>query len=50
MGKITAIYLDKFDEPIFDNPYEIYTPKRFSSKEKPKKNVDVEIMRNKLLE
>jgi len=37
MGKITAIYLDKFDEPIFDNPYEIYTPKRFSSKEKPKK-------------
>ena len=37
MGKITAIYLDKFDEPIFDSPYEIFTPKRFSSKEKVKK-------------
>ena len=37
MGKVTKIYLDKFDEPIFDSSYEIYTPKRFSSKEKVKK-------------
>ena len=38
MGKVTKIYQDKFDEPIFDSSYEIYTPKRFSSKEKDKKN------------
>ena len=37
MGKVRAIYLDKFDEPIFDSPYEIYMPKKFLSKEKVKK-------------
>ena len=37
MGKVTAIYLDKLDHPIFDSPYEIYTPKKFSSKKKVKK-------------
>ena len=38
MGKVTKVYLDKLDHPIFDSSYEIYTPKRFSSKEKDKKN------------
>ena len=37
MGKILSISLDKLDDPIFDGPYEIYTPKRFSYKEKVKK-------------
>ena len=37
MGKILSISLDKLDDPIFDSPYERYTPKRFSSKEKVKK-------------
>ena len=37
MGKILSIYLDKLDHPIFDSSYEIYSPKRFSSKEKDKK-------------
>ena len=37
MGKILSISLDKLDDPIFDGPYEIYTPKKFSSKEKDKK-------------
>ena len=37
MGKILSISLDKLDDPIFDSPYEIYKPKRFSSKEKVKK-------------
>jgi hypothetical protein len=37
MGKILSKSLDKLDDPIFDSPYEIYTPKRFSSKEKDKK-------------
>ena len=37
MGKILSISLDKLDDPIFDSPYEIYTPKRFSSKDKDKK-------------
>ena len=37
MGKILSISLDKLDDPIFDSPYEIYTPKKFSSKEKDKK-------------
>ena len=37
MGKILSISLDKLDDPIFDSPYEIYAPKRFSSKEKVKK-------------
>ena len=37
MGKILSISLDKLDDPIFDSPYEIYTSKRFSSKEKVKK-------------
>ena len=37
MGKILSISLDKLDDPIFDSSYEIYSPKRFSSKEKDKK-------------
>ena len=37
MGKILSKSLDKFDEPIFDSSYEIYSPKRFSYKEKDKK-------------
>jgi len=37
MGKILSRSLDKLDDPIFDSPYEIYKPKRFSSKEKVKK-------------
>ncbi len=37
MGKILSISLDKLDDPIFDSPYEIYTPKRFSSKKTVKK-------------
>ncbi len=37
MGKVTEILLKDFSDPIFDSPYEIYTPKRFSSKEKDKK-------------
>jgi hypothetical protein len=37
MGKVTERLLKDFSEPIFDSPYEIYTPKRFSSKEKVKK-------------
>ena len=36
MGKILSISLDKLDDPIFDSPYEIYTLKRFLSKEKVK--------------
>ena len=34
MGKILSVSLDKLDHPIFDSPYEIYTPKIFSSKKK----------------
>ena len=37
MGKVTERLLKDFNDPIFDGPYEIYTPKRFSSKEKVKK-------------
>ena len=37
MGKILSISLDKLDDPIFDSPYEIFIPKKFSSKEKDKK-------------
>jgi hypothetical protein len=37
MGKVLSISLDKLDDPIFDSPYEIYTPKRFSSKKTVKK-------------
>ncbi len=37
MGKVTKVYLDKLDHPIFDSSYEIYSPKRFSSKKKVKK-------------
>jgi hypothetical protein len=37
MGKVTERLLKDFNDPIFDSPYEIYTPKRFSSKEKVKK-------------
>ena len=37
MGKILSISLDKLDDPIFDSPYEIYTPKKFSPKEKVEK-------------
>ena len=37
MGKVLSISLNKLDVPIFDSPYEIYTPKRFLSKEKVKK-------------
>ena len=29
--------MDKLDDPIFDSPYEMHTPKRFLSKEKVKK-------------
>jgi len=38
MGKVTEILLKDFNDPIFDSSYEIYSPKRFSSKEKDKKN------------
>ena len=37
MGKVTVRLLKDFNDPIFDSPYEIYTPKRFSSKEEVKK-------------
>ena len=37
MGKVIERLLKDFNDPIFDSPYEIYTPKRFSSKEKVKK-------------
>ena len=37
MGKVTERLLKDFNDPIFDSPYEIYTPKRFSSKEEVKK-------------
>ncbi len=37
MGKVTERLLKDFNDPIFDSPYEIYTPKRFSSKKKVKK-------------
>ena len=37
MGKILSTSLDKLNDPIFDSPYQIYTPKRLSSKEKVKK-------------
>ena len=37
MGKILSKSLDKVEDPILDSPYEIYTPKRFSSKKKVKK-------------
>ena len=47
MGKVTAIHLDKFDEPIFDGLYEIYTLKRFSSKEKVKKNLRIKKLNKK---
>ena len=36
-NELLSSSLDKLDDPIFDGPYEIYTPKRFSSKEKDKK-------------
>ena len=38
MGKIIAEYLDKLDDPIFEGQtFGIFTPKKFSSKEKDKK-------------
>ena len=37
MGKILSISLDKLGDPIFDSPYGIFIPKKFSSKEKDKK-------------
>ena len=37
MGKVTVRLLKDFNDPIFDSPYEIYKPKRFSSKKKVKK-------------
>ena len=40
MGRLIAEYLDKFDDPIFDSSYEIFTPKKIlsnKSKEKEKK-------------
>ena len=40
MGKVTKIYLDKFDEPIFDSSYEIYSPKRKISTKSSQKNTD----------
>ena len=36
-GKILSISLNKLDDPIFDSPYGIFTPRKFSSKEKDKK-------------
>ena len=30
MGKILSISLDKLDDPIFDSPYGIFTPKNLS--------------------
>ena len=51
MGKILSISLDKLDDPIFDSPYGIFTPKKFSSKEKDKKKPKDEKLnkKNKLL-
>ena len=37
MGKILSISLDKLDDPIFDSPYVIFTPKKFSSENKDEK-------------
>jgi hypothetical protein len=37
MGKVTVRLLKDFNDPIFDSPYEIYTPKRFSFKKTVKK-------------
>ena len=37
MGKVTVKLLKDFSDPIFDSPYEIFTPKRLSSKENVKK-------------
>jgi len=45
MGKITAIYLDKFDEPIFDSSYEIYSPKRKISTKSSQENTDLTTMK-----
>ena len=47
MGKILSVSLDKLDDPIFDSPYEIFTPKRFSSKEKVKKKPNDEKLNKK---
>ena len=47
MGKILLISLDKLDDPIFDSPYEIYTPKKFSSKKKVKKELKDEKLNKK---
>jgi hypothetical protein len=47
MGKILSRSLDKLDDPIFDSPYEIYTAKRFSSKEKVKKKLKDEKLNKK---
>ena len=47
MGKILSRSLDKLDDPIFDSPYEVYTPKKFSSKEKVKKKLKDEKLNKK---
>ena len=45
MGKITATYLEKFDEPIFDSSYQIYSPKRKVSTKSSQKNMDLTTMK-----
>ncbi len=40
MGKVTKIYLDKLDHPIFDSSYEIYSPKRKVSTKSSQENTD----------
>ena len=48
MGKIIAEYLDKLDDPIFEGQtFGIFTPKKFSSKEKDKKKPKDEKLNNK---
>ena len=47
MGKILSISLDKLDDPIFDSPYGIFTPKRFSKKEANKEKKVVVKKKNK---
>ena len=45
MGKIIAEYLDKFDEPIFDSSYEIFTPKKILSNKYKNKDKKVLVKR-----
>lgn len=46
MGKIITKYLDKFDEPIFDSSYEIFTPKKILSNKSKEKDKKVLVKKN----